>query len=125
MEKNYVAKIQPLLANEEFEAKFKAIDDPAKLPDLFQEYGVTLSNEEVTDFVASACKEKAGELDVADLDKVSGGALTPIGAALKALGWTWAYACDTFGGPARATEKILTFWGYKIRGQRVPASWYD
>lgn len=125
MEKSYIEKIQPLFANEEFEAKFKAIDDPTKFAELFEEYGVTLSNEEMADFIASANKEKAGELDPEDLDKVSGGAFDPISASLKALGWTWQYACKTFGSPQRATQMILLYWKCKLTGQKVPAAFYN
>lgn len=109
MEKGYSAQLRALFSNEEFEAKFTAIDDPAQLPELFRAYGAPLSEEELSGLLSSVCKNKTGEIDLSELDKVSGG--VTVHDALKSLGLTfaWGRAMSLFGSPKKLHDWLKKY----------------
>lgn len=109
MKENDSAKLQALFANDKFEAEFTAIDDPAKLPELFKEYGMPMSEEELSGLLSSVCKNKTGEIDLSELDKVSGG--ITVHDALKSLGLTfaWGRAMSLFGSPKKLHDWLKKY----------------
>ena len=69
-----------LLENPEFLEKLNAVEDDEQCKKLFADYGVELSSEDIDSMVKeSANVSKNGELDVSDLDNVSGGILITAG----------------------------------------------
>lgn len=105
----YESKIKELFGNEEFAAKFKTVETPEKLEELFKEYGAELTPEEMENIFKAPIAEKKGEVELSadDLADVSGGI---VGTALKALAFTWGYACDVWGGPQEAVIGTYNYW---------------
>lgn len=73
---NAKEKIQELLKNEEFIAQAKEAGGVEGLRNVFAQYGVELSNEQVEGFVQAVYADASAggdELDAGQLDAVSGG----------------------------------------------------
>lgn len=118
MAKAYESKIKGLFENEEFVAKFKALEDLEKVGELFKEYGVELTEEELVDFVKSPAEAsksgEAKELSADDLESVSGG----VWWGIKAVGAAWGAAVDYWGSPGRAVERTASFWYKAATGDK-------
>lgn len=118
MAKAYEEKIKGLFANEEFVAKFKAIEDVEKMDSLFKEYGAELTEEELMDFIKAPVEAKraGGELSADDLDSVNGGVAAFL--ATKVLPAVWGWSVSEWGSPERAVERTATFWAKAIAGDK-------
>ena len=81
MEKN----MDELMKNPEFLKKMEQAETPEEVSTLLQSYGVQVTPEEVKAIIA----QPEGELDVNDLDNVSGGSAVGIGvlAGVRVLRW--------------------------------------
>lgn len=81
MEKN----MDELMKNPEFLKKMEQAETPEEVSTLLQSYGVQVTPEEVEAIIA----QPEGELDVNDLDDVSGGSAFGIGvlAGVRVLRW--------------------------------------
>lgn len=106
--KAYEEKIKALFKNEEFTKKMETLEEIEKIGELFKEYDVELTDEELADLLQSAIDAKQeGELDESDLENVSGGL---VGGAVKLLGATCRFACDYWGGTKEAVNATVNFW---------------
>ena len=110
MQKQYSEKIKGLFSNEAFAKKFEELDNVEKIAELFKEFGVELTDEELADFVNSAIDAtKNEELNTVELESVNGG-----------IGWgavaaTWAFAVDYWGGTREACVATYSFWRNAFR----------
>lgn len=78
-------KMYDLLKNSEFLGKMKQAETPEEVSALLQSYGVQVTPEKVKAIIA----QPEGELDVNDLDDVSGGSAVGISllAGVRVLRW--------------------------------------
>ena len=74
------AKIKELYENEEFIAKMKQADTSEDVKNVFAEYGVELSVEDIEEIYNECVNAENGELGEENLDQVSGGSFIAIGA---------------------------------------------
>lgn len=106
MQKQYSEKIKGLFSNEAFVKKFEELDNVEKIAELFKEFGVELTDEEIADFVNSAIEAKKNEeLDDEELENINGGAI-----GFGAVAATWAFAVDYWGGTREACVATYSFW---------------
>ena len=85
--------IQTLMENKEFSEKLALTETTEEVIDVFAEYGVTITEEELEAALASV-KSNGNELDEAALENVSGGIYGAVITGLIALGdrlgtWKW------------------------------------
>lgn len=107
---NYEAKIKDLFGNEAFLEKFNAVEDHEKLGDVFKEFGVELTEEELSDLIKTSLNH--AQLSADDLENVSGGGV--IGVLTGVLKFTWDCAVDHYGSPKKAVREIGLFWARKL-----------
>lgn len=107
-------KVKDIVNNKEFVTKLETIP-PEEMKNLFAEYNVTLTDEEILEFVREAVEEDKGEITLGeeDLEIVSGGIAVTI--ALAMLGWTWTYAESVYGSRAKAVSGIISYWKKKFK----------
>lgn len=108
---NYEEKIKGLFGNEEFVKKFNEVSAPEELKQLFGDFGVELTDEEVAEVINTAVKAGDEEFDEAALENVSGGVIATLSAILAG---SWALAVKTYGSPEAAVREIGIFWARKL-----------
>lgn len=101
------AKIKELFDNEAFVNKFNEATNPEELKGVFEEFGLEISDEDLTELIKAPMDEQKEELSEDDLGDVSGGV---VGAALWALKKTCQYSVNYWGGPKEAVVATYSFW---------------
>ena len=105
-------KITALFGNEEFVAKFNALEAIEDIKALFLAYDVEISDEELKILIDEAVGQKNDELNPEELDNVSGGIFATLGAILAG---TWSFAVKVYGSPEAAIAGIGTYWANKLK----------
>lgn len=106
-------KAKELFGNEEFVKAFEQVEEPEKLVQLFSEYGVEVSEDDVVAMIQEATvAEKGEEISETDLYGVSGGIIRT---GCKLIGVTWAFAVDVYGSPEKAVDGIVGYWSNAIK----------
>lgn len=113
MENMMKEKLAATFANEAIAAKLKEAADIEQMRKVLAENGVEFTDEELAQFISQAAKSADnGELDETQMEEVSGGIVRT---ALKALNYTWKYACYVYGGPREAAHGIYDYWSGVFR----------
>ena len=105
-------KITALFGNEEFVAKFNALETIEDIKALFGAYGVDVTDDELKVLIDEAVGQKNDELNPEELDNVSGGIFATLGAILAG---TWSFAVKVYGSPEAAIAGIGTYWANKLK----------
>lgn len=112
METKLMEKLEKVFKDEAMAAKLKEAADIDAIKAVLAEAGVELTEEELAEVVRVAAESAgSGELSEDQMDEVSGGIVRT---ALKALGYTWKFACHVYGGPREAARGIYDYWAGKF-----------
>ena len=104
--------IKELFANESFVNRFNTLEGIESAKDLFAEYGVEISNEELAELINGATgKNMDVEFSAEELDDVNGGVFATLGAILAG---SWKFAVKVYGSPENAIKEIGLFWARKL-----------